>query len=50
MSSFDEKDEEESEEQKEEERIDHPWPPSSESNSLSHTLFNAPSFLLKDEC
>ena len=37
MSSLDEKDEE-SEEQKEEERIDHPCPPSNESNSLSHTL------------
>jgi len=50
VSSLDEKDEEESEEQKEEERIDHPCPPSNESNSLSHTLFNAPSFLSKDEC
>ena len=50
LSSLDEKDEEESEDQKEEERIDHPFPPSNESNSLSHTLFNFPSFLLKDEC
>ena len=39
VSSLDEKDDEESEEQKEEERIDHPCPPSSESNSLTHTLF-----------
>ena len=45
VSSLDEKDEEESEEQKEEERIDHPFPPSNESNSLSHTLFNFPSNL-----
>ena len=33
--SLDEKDEEESEEQKEEERIDHPCPPSNESNVLT---------------
>ena len=33
VSSLDEKDEEESEEQKEEEQIDHPCPPSNESNS-----------------
>ena len=33
VSSLDEKDDEESEEQKEEERIDHPCPPSNESNS-----------------
>ena len=32
VSSLDEKDEEESKEQKEEERIDHPCPPSNESN------------------
>ena len=50
MSSLDEKDEEESEERKEEERIDHPCPPYSESNSSTHTLFNVPSFLPKDEC
>ena len=51
VSSLDEKDEEEeSEEQKEEERIDHPFPPSNESNSLSHTLFNFPLNLPKDEC
>src|SRR3990170_8113204 len=50
VSSLDEKDEEKSEEQKEEERIDHLCPPSDESNSLSHTLFNFPSFLPKDEC
>ena len=34
VSSLDEKDEEESEEQKEEEQIDHPFPPSNESNSF----------------
>ena len=39
MSSLDEKDYEESEEQMEEERIDHPCPPSNESNSSTHTLF-----------
>ena len=50
VSSLDEKDEEESEEQKEEERIDHPCPPSDESNSSTHTLFNFPSCLPKDEC
>ena len=49
VSSLDEKDEE-SEEQKEEERIDHPCPPSNESSSLSHILFNFPSCLPKDEC
>ena len=49
VSSLDEKDEEEREEQKEEERIDHPCPPSNESNYLSHTLFNLPSCLPKDE-
>ena len=42
VSSLDENDEEESEEQKEEERIDHPCPPSNESNSSTHTLFNSP--------
>ena len=36
VSSLDEKDDEESEEQKEEERIDHPCPPSNESNSSTH--------------
>ena len=50
VSSLDEKDEEESKEQKDEKRIDHPCPPSNESNSLSHTLFNFPSRLPKDEC
>src|SRR3990170_3452392 len=50
VSSLDEKDDEESEEQKEEEQIDHPCPPFDESNSLSHTLFNFPSCLPKDEC
>ena len=49
VSSLDEKDEEESEEQKEEQRIDHPCPPSNESNSSTHTLFNSPSCLPKDE-
>ena len=41
---------EESEEQKEEERISYPCPPSNESNSSTHTLFNFPSCLPKDEC
>ena len=50
VSSLDEKDDEESEEQTEEERISYLCPPSNESNSLTHTLFNAPSFLPKDEC
>ena len=50
VSSLDEKDDEESEEQKEEERIDHPCPPSNESNSSTHTLFNFPSCLPKDDC
>ena len=50
MSSLDEKDDEESEEQKEEERIDHPCPPSNESNPPTHTLFNSPSCLPKDDC
>ena len=48
--SLDEKDDEESEEQTEEERTSYPLPPSNESNSPTHTLFNVPSFLLKDEC
>ena len=47
---LDEKDEEESEEQNEEDRIIYPCPPSNESNSPTHTLFNVPSFLPKDEC
>ena len=50
MSSLDEKDDEESEEQKEEERISYPCPPSNESNSSTHTLFNSPSCLPKDDC
>ena len=50
VSSLDEKDEEESEEQKEEERISYLCPPSNESNSLTHTLFNFPSCLPEDEC
>ena len=50
VSSLDEKDDEKSEEQKEEERISYPCPPSNESNSSTHTLFNVPSFLPKDEC
>src|SRR5215216_4535640 len=50
LSSLDGKDDEESEEQKEEERISYPCPPSNESNSSTHTLFNFPSCLSKDEC
>ena len=50
VSSLDEKDDEESEEQKEEERISHLCPPSNESNSSTHTLFNSPSCLPKDDC
>ena len=50
VSSLDEKDDEEREEQKEEERISYPCPPSNESNSSTHTLFNAPSCLPKDDC
>ena len=50
VSSLDEKHEEESEEQKEEDRISYPCPPSNEINSPTHTLFNVPSFLQKDEC
>ena len=50
MSSLDEKDDEESEEQKEEEWISYPCPPSNESNSSTHTLFNFPSCLPKDDC
>ena len=50
VSSLDEKDDEKSEEQKEEERISYPCPPSNESNSSTHTLFNFPSCLLKDDC
>ena len=50
VSSLDEKDEEESEEQKEEERISYLCPPSNESNSSTHTFFNSPSCLPKDDC
>ena len=50
MSSLDEKDDEESEEEKEEERISYPCPPSNESNPPTHTLFNSPSCLPKDDC
>ena len=50
VSSLDEKDDEESEEQKEEERISYPCPPSNESNPPTHTLFNSPSCLPKDDC
>ena len=50
MSSLDEKDDEESEEQKEKERISYSYPPFNESNPSTHTLFNFPSFLPKDEC
>ena len=48
VSSLDEKDDEESKEQKEEEQISYPCPPSNESNSSTHTLFNFPSCLPKD--
>ena len=44
------KDDEESEEQKEEDRISYPCPPSNESNSSTHTLFNFPSILPEDDC
>ena len=50
VSSLDEKDDEEREEQTEEEWISYPCPHSNERNSLSHTLFNFSSCLLKDEC
>ena len=50
MSSLDEKDHEESEEQKEEERISYLCQPSNESNSSTHTLFNSPLCLPKDDC
>ena len=50
VSSLDEKDDEEREEQKEEEQISYSCPPSNESNSSTHTLFNFPSCLPKDEC
>ena len=50
VGSLDEKDDEESEEQKEEERISYPCPPSNESNSSTHTMFNFPSCLPKDDC
>ena len=49
VSSLDEKDDEESEERKEEEQISYPRP-SNESKSSTHTLFNFPSCLPKDEC
>ena len=48
VSSLDEKDDEESEEQKEEERISYLCPPSNDSNSSTHTWFNFPSCLPKD--
>ena len=38
------------EEQKEEERISYPFPPSNESNSSTHTLFNFHSCLPEDDC
>ena len=50
VSSLDQKENEESEEQKEEEQISYPCPPSNESNSPTHKLFNVPSFLPKDDC
>ena len=34
----------------EEEQIDHPCPPSNDSNSSNHTLFNFPSCLPKYDC
>ena len=49
VGSLDEKDDK-SEEQKEEERISYPCPPSNESNSTTHTLFDFPSCLPKDDC
>ena len=50
VGSLDEKDDEESEEQKEEERISYPCPASNDSSSSTHTLFNFPSCLPKDDC
>ena len=47
VGSLDEKDEKDDEE---EERISYPCPTSNESNSSTHTLFNFPSCLLKDDC
>ena len=47
VSSLHENDEEGGEEQKEEERISYPCPPS---NPPTHTLFNSPSCLPKDDC
>ena len=49
VSSLDEKDDE-SEEKNEEEQISYLCPPSNESNSSTHTLFNFPSCIPKDEC
>ena len=50
VSSLDEKDDEESEEQEEGERISYPCSPSNDSNSSTHTSFNFPSYLPKDDC
>ena len=50
MSSLDKKADDQSEVQKEEERISNPCPPYNESNSSTHTFFNFPPFLSKDEC
>ena len=50
MSSVDKKDDKEREEQKEENRISYPCLTSNESNYSTHTLFNFPSCLPKDEC
>ena len=50
VSSLYEEDDEESEEQKEEDWISYPCPSSNDTNSPTHTLFNVPSFLPKDEC
>ena len=49
VSSLDEKDDEEREEQKKEEHISYMCL-SNESNSSTHTLFNFPSCLPKDDC
>ena len=49
VSSLDEKDDEECQEQKEEEWISYPCPASNESHSSTHTLFNYPSCLPKDD-
>ena len=50
VSSLDEKYDEESEKQNVEERISYPCPTSNDNNTPTHTLFNFPSCLPKDEC